>query len=164
MKIQDRILAIALAGTDARPCHRLLHGIRRHDGEGAPGLRRRQLACQDLAGADRAMAVESRARRRWLCDRGFEGRDGDALYRGGQFGLRSAAVGQALGDAVEDPGVLGPSSDAARQSSTAMAGAPTGRRADRHSRGVQASISKLQSKRQSQSAFFRLFETSIGHY
>ena len=37
--------------------------------QGAPVARRRQLACPGVAGADRAVAVESRPRRRWLQDR-----------------------------------------------------------------------------------------------
>ena len=53
-----------IAGANARPRHRLPDGVRRHDGEGAPGARRRQLACPGIAGADRAMAVESRPRGR----------------------------------------------------------------------------------------------------
>ena len=58
-----------------------------------------------------------------LQDRGSEGGGGDALYRGSGLRLRSAAGGQAFGAAVENPGVLGPPGDAARQPSAAMAGA-----------------------------------------
>ena len=54
--------AEGIAGADARSRHRLSDGVRRNDGEGAPVARRRQLACSRLAGADRAMAVESRPR------------------------------------------------------------------------------------------------------
>ena len=68
-----------IAGADARSRHRLSDGVRRHDGEGAPVARRRQLACPRVAGADRAMAVESRPRRRRSQDRGFEGRGDPAL-------------------------------------------------------------------------------------
>ncbi len=55
-----------IAGADARSCHRLLHGVRRHDGEGAPVARGRKLACPGVAGADRTLAVESRPRCRWF--------------------------------------------------------------------------------------------------
>ena len=58
-----------------------------------------------------------------LKTRGSEGGGGDALHRGGRLRLWCAAVGQAFGDSVENPGVLGPPGDAARQPSAAMAGA-----------------------------------------
>jgi crotonobetainyl-CoA:carnitine CoA-transferase CaiB-like acyl-CoA transferase len=60
--------------------------------------------------------------RRWFCDRGFEGGSSEALHRGGGLGLWAAAVGQAFGASVENPGALGPPIDAARQPSAAMAG------------------------------------------
>jgi hypothetical protein len=115
--------AKGIAGANARSRHRLSDGVRRNDGEGAPVARRRQLACPRVAGADRTLAVESRPRRRRFYNRGFEGRNSDALYRGNSIRLRSAAIGQALGRAVIDTGVLGAPGNAARQPSAAMAGA-----------------------------------------
>jgi crotonobetainyl-CoA:carnitine CoA-transferase CaiB-like acyl-CoA transferase len=115
--------AKGIAGANARSRHRLSDGVRRNDGEGAPVARRRQLACPRVAGADRTLAVESRPRRRRFYNRGFEGRNSDALYRGNSIRLRSAAIGQALGRAVKDTGVLGAPGNAARQPSAAMAGA-----------------------------------------
>ena len=115
--------AKGIAGADARSCHRLLHGVRGDDGEGAPVARRRQLACPGIAGADRALAVESRPRRRRFQDRGFEGRIREPLYRGYPVGFRPAAIGAPFGESVENPGVVDASGDAARQSPTGMAGA-----------------------------------------
>ena len=54
------------------------------------------------------------------------GGGGDALYRGGRFRLRRVAGGQAFRDLVENPGILGPSGDAARQPPAAMAGTRIG--------------------------------------
>ena len=84
----------------------------------------RQLACPGVAGADRALAVESRPSRRRPQDPGFYGggrdcRSSRKLPSG--FGPLQAVRHSAR--AVEDPGVLGPSGDAARQPSAAMAGA-----------------------------------------
>ena len=56
-------------------------------------------------------------------DTGSYGGGGDALHRGGRFRFWCTAVGQARRDFVENPGVLGPSGDAARQPSAAMAAA-----------------------------------------
>src|SRR3984957_20892030 len=49
--------AEGVTGADARSRHRISDGIRRHDGEGAPVARRRQLARPRVAGADRPMVV-----------------------------------------------------------------------------------------------------------
>ena len=61
-----------------------------------------------------------------LAMRGTKGGGGEALYRGNRFGLWCAAVGQTFSAAVENPGVLGPPGDAARQPSAAMAAAGAG--------------------------------------
>ena len=111
---------------------------------------------------------------------GYQGGSGNAVYRATAFRLRSAAVGQPFGAAVENPGVLGPASDAARQPPAKMA---VRRFAKRFSRTRQiaepGSISedkapafsprsggarKDLSQTLGPSMFFRLFETSIGHY
>src|SRR6266849_3194293 len=79
------------------------------------------MACTRIAGADRAMAMESRPRRRWLQDRGFESRRRQTICGRAALGIRSVAVGQPFGRAVKNPGILGAPGDAARQSPAAMA-------------------------------------------
>jgi hypothetical protein len=146
-----------IAGPDARPCHRLFHGVRRHAGESAPVARGRQLAGPGVAGADRAVAVESRPSGARPQSPGFYGGDGAAVYRRTAVGIWPAACGKAFGRPVEDPGLLGPSGDAARQPSPGMARGPAFSR--RSSLGRQTLAPKS-----GPSTLFWLFKTSIGHY
>ena len=113
-----------IAGTDARPRHWLSDGIRRDDGQGSAGPRRRQLARARVAGADRALAVESRKARRWAEYPGYYGRGRTCcIHREHAIWLRHVEGGAPFSTSVEDAGAMEPSSDAARQSSCTVASA-----------------------------------------
>ncbi|MGX1141196.1 crotonobetainyl-CoA:carnitine CoA-transferase CaiB-like acyl-CoA transferase [Bradyrhizobium ottawaense] len=113
-----------IAGADARSRHRLSDGVRRDDGQGASGPRRRQLARACVAGADRALALESRPAR-WRTEHpGSYGRRCTCcVHRERAIWLRHVEGGAPFGDAVEDAGAMEPSGNAARQSSGTVAGA-----------------------------------------
>ena len=113
-----------IAGADARSCHRLSDGVRRDDGQGAPGPRRRELARARIAGADRTLAVESRpARWRPGHPGSYGGGRTCCIHRGHAIWLRHVEGGAPFLAAVDNAGAMEPPGDAARQSSAAMAGA-----------------------------------------
>ena len=85
--------------------------------------RGRKLARPRLAGADRALAVESRPRRKRFCASRPEERSRRALHGRRAVRLRHAACRAPLGDPVEDAGALGAARGAARHRQGRMAGA-----------------------------------------
>ena len=130
--------AEGIAGANARPCHRLLYGVRGHDGEGAPVARGRQLACPGIAGADRALAMGSRSSRRRLESPDFTGEAVTPFIEEAASGFGPLQSVKHSPRFCQKPRRFG---HARRCRSAAIR--RNGRRWNSHSAGVQAPLSKL---------------------